>query len=279
MEVPIDSPVAHAPKVPLAPKSLGSVKDLFWPGPLVALRCVVFVLVSIAVVILAGFRVLWASKDERRKVLEHTLHQGLVLGRFLYGLDLYQDGQAPDAGDQPLLIVSNHRCGLDTVVLHQALVGRSLAMDGVATWPIFSRLARSQGTLFVDRGSAGSRVAAIRSVRTALQQGDNVMVFPEGMMFPGDEVRPYFGGAFSAARGYRVLCVGLAWPFGIEYLHDEPMPIHLFRLLWRVRIPVCSAIGEPFVAGDDPRATAAEAHRRTTALVELARAEFDARHT
>jgi 1-acyl-sn-glycerol-3-phosphate acyltransferase len=173
--------------------------------------------------------------------------------------------------------VSNHRTGLDTVALHQALEGRSLAMGGVAGWPVIGRFARAQGTLFVDRGSGGSRVAAIRGVRAVLEQGTNVFVFPEGMMFPGDEVRPFFRGAFAAAVGRPVLCVGLAWPPGIEYLHDEPMPIHLFRLLWRVRIPVCCAIGEPFVASEDAAATAREAQRRTLALVARARAEFDAR--
>ncbi len=274
-ETQIDTPSPHAPKVPLAPKNFGSVSALIWPGPLVALRSLLFILVSIGLVLLASFRMLLAPATERRNVLEYTLHQGLALGRALYGLELHQFGQAAEGLDQPMLIVANHRTGLDTVVLHQALEGRSLAMDGVATWPLFNRLARAQGTLFVNRGSAGSRVAAIRGLRATLQQGHNVMVFPEGMMFPGDAVRPYFGGAFAAAKGYPVLCVGLAWPFGIEYLHDEPMPI---RLLWRVRIPVCSVIGEPFVAGDDPRATAAEAQRRTTALVERARAEFDARN-
>ena len=101
-------------------------------------------------------------------------------------------------------------------------------------------------TIFVDRASPRSGFKAIRSIREALQRGRTVTVFPEGTTCAGDELRPFAAGAFAAVRGLDVdvVPVGLAYPFGTEYVEDRILD-HLANLTGRPRVPVGVAVGRP----------------------------------
>ncbi len=213
--------------------------------------------------------------DQRRRAFARNMHVGLRLALRLFGVKQVTVGQPPAPGHEPLLVVANHRTGLDTAIVESFVDARSLSKDRVLGWPVFGRIARARGTLFVNRERAGSRVAALRGIASALEGGASVIVFPEGMTRAGDEVGPFQHGSFAAARGRQVLCMGLAYPAGFEYLRKETMPMHLWKLLWRGWIPVSIAIGEPFIPSVDSRATAEEARRRTTVLVDAARAALE----
>ncbi len=239
------------------------------------LRFLLFVFGSSFWLLICGVFRLLSPAPTRQRVFAHAMRRIIRLGARLYGLRVIAVGEAPAPESAPLLIVSNHRSGLDTLVIRQILSGRSLAKSRVANWPLFGALFRAGGTVFVDRANAGSRVAAIRSITTALDEGANVIVFPEGMTVAGDEVRPFFRGAFHAARGRRVLCLGLAFPPGTEFTREEPMPVYLWKLLWRGSLPVAIAIGEPYQNPRDPAEAALTARRRTVALVARARHTLD----
>ncbi len=238
-------------------------------------RMAVFLAGRSVATLLLPFRLLAANS--RAKALEHELHESVRAGYRLYGFDSAMVGTPPSADDGPLLVVANHRTGMDTAVIENLVNARSLSKDRVSRWPLFGRLARARGTVFLNKEGAGSRVSAVRSIGAALDGGASVIVFPEGVIEPGDEVRPFHRGAFAAARGRQVVCIGLAYPPSFEWLKKEPMPVHLWSLLWRGRIPVGVAIGEPFVVPPQSREAAREAHRRTSALVVVARDALNAR--
>jgi len=214
-----------------------------------------------------------AEAQERRK--EELRHS--VSGRILdiFGVELRRNGPAP-RGDRARLVVANHRAALDIGILLRELGGRFLSRADLADWPVVGRLAREADTIFVDREDRSSGASAIRAMRRSLKAGRSVMFFPEGATFRGDEVRPFHGGAFIAARGLdvEIVPVGLAYPPGIEYV-DVSFVDHVDRLARRPHTRVGVAFGEPFLAEGRATELAERSHAVVQSLVKDARALAD----
>lgn len=173
----------------------------------------------------------------------------------LLGVDLrVVSGRAPDPDRGPYLIVANHRSPLDILVCVRLLGGVVLSHHGVASIPVFGAAAKATDTIFVDRADTKSGARAIREMRRRLREGRNVIVFPEGTTFRGDEVRPFKRGAFSAARGLdvKVVPIGLAYEPGCEFV-DETFGGHMARMSGRRRTPIWIAIGDPMPLPADAR--------------------------
>ena len=147
----------------------------------------------------------------------------------------------------PFVIIANHRSPLDILVAVHLVGGVVLSHHGVMEIPVIGDAARYTDTVFVDREDGKSGARAIRTLRRRLKEGRNVVVFPEGTTFAGDEVRPFKRGAFTAARGLsevRVLPLGVAYRPGDEFV-DESFGRYSSRMARRARTPIWATIGEP----------------------------------
>lgn len=99
------------------------------------------------------------------------------------------------------LIFPNHLSVLDILVLYYCTPVRFLAAHDVGERPGIGWIARSVGTVFVNRDSPRSRVAARDQVADALNASDvpPIVLFPEGRLGPGDTLFPFRHGAFGIA--------------------------------------------------------------------------------
>ena len=100
---------------------------------------------------------------------------------------------------RPTLFVCNHSSYLDIEVLGSLIGGCFVAKAEVAGWPLFGWLARLQRTVFVDRrrGSTGGQRDQITD---RLEQGDRLILFPEGTSGDGNRVLPFKSALFSVAE-------------------------------------------------------------------------------
>lgn len=92
----------------------------------------------------------------------------------------------PAKTSKPRVVVANHRSTLDILVLLHLFGGHLLAKGEMADWPYVGELARTAGTLFVDRTDAMSGAAALQKIADLLQKQRSIAVFPEGTTFEGD---------------------------------------------------------------------------------------------
>jgi 1-acyl-sn-glycerol-3-phosphate acyltransferase len=102
-------------------------------------------------------------------------------------------------GGRPVVYVSNHSSWIDVPVIGGVLDGCFVAKGDVATWPVIGTMARLGRTVFVSR----SRTATGRerdAMRSVLQAGDNLILFPEGTSSDGSRVLPFRSSFFALAE-------------------------------------------------------------------------------
>ena len=99
----------------------------------------------------------------------------------------------------PHFLVSNHLSYLDVIVLFSVVDGFFVAKSEVASWPVLGFLARSTGTIFIDRSRKSDLRRVTPLIEKVLSSGANVIVFPEGTSTQGTSVLPFKPSMFEAA--------------------------------------------------------------------------------
>jgi 1-acyl-sn-glycerol-3-phosphate acyltransferase len=152
----------------------------------------------------------------------------------VFGMQITLAGPPPTAASGPRLVVANHRSPVDILLMLKHFGGVVLSRADLEHWPVLGLAAQRAETIFVDRADTLSGIVAIRSIRERLQQGRTVIVFPEGGTSVGDEVKPFHGGAFAAARGLSVdvVTAGVAYEAGAEFW-NESFVEHMQRVAGR----------------------------------------------
>jgi 1-acyl-sn-glycerol-3-phosphate acyltransferase len=114
------------------------------------------------------------------------------------GFDVAARG-APAAGPGAVLFIANHSSYLDIIVLGAQLRGCFVAKSEVAGWPGFGYLSRIAQTVFVDRKRGGTAKER-NALRQRLDDGDSLILFPEGTSNDGNRVLPFKSSLFAVAE-------------------------------------------------------------------------------
>jgi 1-acyl-sn-glycerol-3-phosphate acyltransferase len=114
-----------------------------------------------------------------------------------------------------------------------------------------------------------------------LREKATVILFPEGTTYPGDEVRPFFPGAFVAAMHtpIDIVPVGIAYASGSGAAFvDESFGAHLSRMAAAPPSKVAMCVGPPIMVDDDARSAVLRdaSHAAVQDLVHSARMLVDA---
>jgi len=108
------------------------------------------------------------------------------------GISIHQQGAPLDSRNVGgYLLVSNHVSYFDTAALAPLHPMAFVAKSEVAGWPVIGWVARLGGTIFVNRNS---RIASVRDkavIRSRLDQGEAIVLFPEGTSSDGQRILPF----------------------------------------------------------------------------------------
>ena len=153
------------------------------------------------------------------------------------------------------------------------MTGIFVAKAEVKGWFLAGRIVRDLGTIFIDRGNRRDIPRAGEQIIERLDQGEGVVVFPEGTSTKGEEVLAFNSSflEFAARSGVPVSYASLSYmtPPG------EPPPsqslswwedIGFFAHLWRLfKLPGYVALihfGDAPIVNPDRKELAAELRRR-----------------
>lgn len=149
------------------------------------------------------------------------------------------------------LYVANHSSYLDITVLGAILPVGFVAKAEIRNWPIFGILARLQRSVFIDRRPANAKSHA-EEISERLNDGDSLVLFPEGTSGEGNRVLRFKSALFSVAQievdGHPVT----VQPVTIAYSRLDGMPMgrHMRPFFtWFGDMDIISHMGQMFGLG------------------------------
>ncbi|RMM38649.1 1-acyl-sn-glycerol-3-phosphate acyltransferase [Pseudomonas coronafaciens pv. oryzae] len=165
---------------------------------------------------------------------------------------------------QPMLWVSNHVSWTDIALLGMLAPLSFLSKAEVRTWPVAGWLALKAGTLFIRRGSGDSRLIQ-KQMCSHLQQGNALLIFPEGTTTDGKGLRTFHGRLLSSAidAGVPIQPVAIGYsrdgkPDPIApFIGDDDLLSHLRRLFANEQSDVHIHLLTPIQTADQERAALA----------------------
>jgi len=96
------------------------------------------------------------------------------------GVDLRLHEKNSEPLPKQFILIANHPSALEDVGIPTLFDVYPLAKQGVREWLIVGKINEAAGTLFVKRGNKESRHTAFDNLQQTLEQGKNVVIFPEG---------------------------------------------------------------------------------------------------
>ena len=198
--------------------------------------------------------VLLAIKSPRARRFPVSYHR--LICRVL-GLRLVRRGAI--SAHRPTLFVANHASYLDIEIMGAAIEGSFVSKAEVSRWLVFGWLAKLQRTIFVERADRAGAARQRDEIRHRLDEGDNLVLFPEGTSGDGIHLLPFKSTLFAAAVDERVVVqpVSMVYrlldgiPLGrfyrpfVAWYGDMTMPPHLWKMLGLGQLTVVMTFHEP----------------------------------
>ena len=128
-----------------------------------------------------------------------------------------EDPLAEGAAGGSIMIAANHVSWLDIFVISSVRPTRFIAKDEIRDWPLTGWIADRAGTLFIRREQWRDTARINDRVRAALDEGDCVGLFPEGLTTEGDRLLKFHSALFEPAVANRVRVQAAA----IRYEHAD----------------------------------------------------------
>lgn len=176
---------------------------------------------------------------KRSSLLFYRAVRGLIRSVLFRWLKVQATGTEHLDQEGPIILAPVHRSNLDSLIMAGLSDRRLRALGKISLFknPIFAWVVAALGAVPLKRGEADRD--ALRSARTMLDAGEELIVFPEGTRQEGPTVAEIFDGpAYLAVKtGAVIVPVGIAGT-------DRAMPPGA-RIPKRVRVGV--VVGEPIV--------------------------------
>lgn len=166
----------------------------------------------------------------------------------------------------PVLMVANHVSWIDIIAIGSVSPGVFVAKSDLRSWPVIGRLSEMSGTRFIERETLSGLRAMVQDASRLLEQGAQVVVFPEGTSTVGDEVLPFSSALFQSAVASRTTVQAITIEYRREgdrdqlapFIGDDEFMPHLRRLLCAASTHVRITFETPIVAGVQTRQWLAE---------------------
>ena len=163
---------------------------------------------------------------------------------------IHDGGKLPAAG--PFILTPNHMSNIDPVIVGVALwkLGRAprfMAKASLFRIPVVGTLLRGIGQIPVERGGASRGAIPLSAARRLIEQGQGVVVYPEGSLTRDPDLWP-MRGKTGAAR----LALQLGLPV-IPVAHwgaQSLMPVNTTRFTLRPRPVIDVRFGDPVDLSD-----------------------------
>jgi len=198
--------------------------------------------------------------------------------RLLRVLGIRLQADTPPTLPHGALLVCNHVSWLDIYLIHAARRVHFVSKAEVRGWPVAGWLAHKTGTLFIERGRRADTARINAEMRSLMQSGAWVAVFPEGTTSDGRGMRRFMPSLLQpavelncpvvpAALRYRTL--DHAYSATPAYIDDISMWQSLKRIVSEPGLIAELHFAEPIVPNGHRRDLAEQAEAATARLLSV----------
>ena len=233
-----------------------------------SIRFVAFVLFSFAVYFL-WWMGSWVLPNQQlwRQVIFHWWSRSFAL---IAGMEIEIIGDPPKP---PFFLVCNHLSYVDIPALRLAANGIFVAKSEIKDWFLAGKMITHMGNIFIDRKNRRDIPRAGAQVIEKLNQGEGVILFPEGTSTKGEAILPFNSSflEFAASTDLRVSYAALRYvtpadgPTPSErvcWWDDTGFLKHLWLLFSLPSFKAVITFGQEPVVNTDRKELAARLHRR-----------------
>lgn len=173
----------------------------------------------------------------------------------------------------PFFLVSNHLSYVDIALLRAVAKGVFVAKSEVKDWFLAGRIVSDMGVIFIDRKNRRDIPRAGAEIIRRLDDGEGVIVFPEGTSTKGEDILPFNSSflEFAAKTDLPVSYASISYrsPEGeppastmVCWWEDISFMAHLFRLFTLPRFTAILDFGEESIVNPDRKLLATELRQR-----------------
>jgi 1-acyl-sn-glycerol-3-phosphate acyltransferase len=128
------------------------------------------------------------------------------IGLGMAGVQVKVSGQENIPKNVPVIYMSNHQSNFDILALYQAIPGKFswIAKEELFSYPIFGQSMRRAGYIPLDRSDGRKSLKSMIVAAARINQGDCVVIFPEGTRSEDGNLIPFKKGGFLLAEKAKV---------------------------------------------------------------------------
>ncbi len=134
---------------------------------------------------------------------------------------------------RPCLYIANHIGYIDPFAILVHVEANVVAKAEILKWPLVGLGGYMAGTIFVNRDNKSSRHETVAAIRSALEEGTSILIFPEGTTSDGNVTLPFRPRSFEAAyqAGVPVQPIALMYDSPlVAFIGNHTFIPHFFRL-------------------------------------------------
>lgn len=169
---------------------------------------------------------------------------------FVCGIKISRN-EIPDTAH--FILMPNHRSYLDIFIVSALTPAAFVAKAELKNWPFLKTGARLTNTIFVTRSELQSLISTMNKIKTSVNNGIPVALFPEGTSYKGPLTRPFKNGSFKIAADSGIPVIPMAIHFKDEndaWIDDDTFVGHFFRQLSKPVTRVKIRYGKPLTNSD-----------------------------
>lgn len=223
----------------------------WWHIPMCIVGLIRLILIStLLVVMVLGYVIL------SKTVLTHTTEGAYKLRQIylniiipILGIKVEVKGKVPEG---VTLFVCNHRTFLDPVIVCNYVRANVIAKAEVANMPFLDTGARLTGVIYVKRDDLKSRKSTREIMVDLLQEGINILVYPEGTTNDKKRTLEYRMGTFkeAATNNFQIVPIAIDYKTKWDMWYKRGLMHQFFLQCSKWRTHVKMEIGNPMRSTD-----------------------------
>lgn len=217
-------------------------------SPLTLLRLLLIVLNAIL-----SFGILKIEDAISKKTGKFTFFTAQYWGKstlFLMGVFVKHNKRPPINN---YMVMPNHRSYLDILIMAAYSPSAFVAKVEVLKWPVLGSAVKIGRAILVKRDEMKSLIATMKKIKTSIDNGMPVTIFPEGTTFKGPGVKPFKNGSFKIAAENTLPVVPCAIEYrdpGLRWVSTESFIQNYVKMFWKPYSIAYLQFGNPIQEND-----------------------------